>query len=437
MAGRPLRRRLLRGLAAVGAGCLVLLVIAGLGLAFLSLTGVGSERLRHEAEAAIRRAAGVDVAASIGSTSLSLDRSRFIALEIRDVRFVDAKGSEMLDAGVVRFGVRFWPLMSGQIRLGSAIDRRSAAGRRRGARPRRPGARQHARQCRRADRSRPGGGPVVRQPASRLRHHAARLDPPHQPGRRRDRAAGRRPRGEHPNRHGRARAAGRRGAVDRRHGRHRWPHRQHRGERDARQPGAAHQRAVARPVRPGADARGGLRGSARGGEPVRRAQRLGRRRGGDRRRPLPAGRQRHARRLGARPRPRRPPGRRPRNQGEPAQGQEPGRAGQPFRHHGPVPLRFPRHHGAGVGKRRRRARPPIASTSPMPMRSWRRTAPESRRSRSLPTSRAPTSRWGDGSLPIGWGSSRRAASFPAPGRSSSPTASRPASRWCSPSPRCR
>ncbi|MET0598309.1 MAG: DUF3971 domain-containing protein [Mesorhizobium sp.] len=120
MAGRPLRRRLLRGLAAVAAGGLVLLVIAALGLAFLGLTGVGSERLRHEAEAAIRRAAGVDVAASIGSTSLSLDPSRFIALEIRDVRFADSKGSEMLDAGVVRFGVRFWPLMSGQIRLGSA-----------------------------------------------------------------------------------------------------------------------------------------------------------------------------------------------------------------------------------------------------------------------------------------------------------------------------
>ena len=121
MAGqRPLGRRLLRGAVAALVAVVVLFAVAAGGLLFLGLTGVGSDRLRREAEAAIHRFAGMNVAATVGSTSLSLDSSRFIALEIRDVKFADAAGSDMLNAGVVRFGVRFWPLMSGQIRLGSA-----------------------------------------------------------------------------------------------------------------------------------------------------------------------------------------------------------------------------------------------------------------------------------------------------------------------------
>ncbi len=83
--------------------------------------GLGSDRLRQEAEAAIQRFAGVDVAANVGPVNLSLDPSRFVALEVHDVKFAKpADGETMLDAGLVRFGVRFWPLMSGQVRLGSA-----------------------------------------------------------------------------------------------------------------------------------------------------------------------------------------------------------------------------------------------------------------------------------------------------------------------------
>ncbi len=119
--GRSVQSKVLRG-CAVGAavvGGLLLLVIGA--VLFVGMTGIGSDRLRQQAEMAIQRFAGVDVAASIGPANLSLDPSRFIALEVRDVRFATAADNKsMLDAGLVRFGVRFWPLMSGEVRLGSA-----------------------------------------------------------------------------------------------------------------------------------------------------------------------------------------------------------------------------------------------------------------------------------------------------------------------------
>ena len=54
---------------------------------FIGFSGLGTERLRREAEAAIQRVAGVDVAATIGPANLSLDSSRFLALEVQDVKF--------------------------------------------------------------------------------------------------------------------------------------------------------------------------------------------------------------------------------------------------------------------------------------------------------------------------------------------------------------
>lgn len=131
LVGPSVSSKILRGLGvgAIAFGGVLLLVICA--ILFVSMTGLGSERLRQEAEAAIQRLAGVDVTARVGPASLSLDRSRFVALQVRDVTFAKAAGGEtMLDAGLVHFGVRFWPLMSGQVRLGSATisDARIVAG---------------------------------------------------------------------------------------------------------------------------------------------------------------------------------------------------------------------------------------------------------------------------------------------------------------------
>jgi Protein of unknown function len=128
---RSVPSKILRGLSIGAAAFGGVLLLAICAILFVGITGLGSDRLRQEAEAAIQRLAGVDVAASIGSASLSLDGSRFVALQVRDVTFVKPAGGEtMLDAGLVRFGVRFWPLISGQVRLGSATisDARIVAG---------------------------------------------------------------------------------------------------------------------------------------------------------------------------------------------------------------------------------------------------------------------------------------------------------------------
>jgi hypothetical protein len=107
------------GVAAAIAGTLLLIIF--LAVFVVAISGLGSDRLRQEAEAAIQRLAGPDIAATVGPANLSLDSSRFIALEVHDVRLANAAGgTRMLDIGRVRFGVRFWPLMSGQVRLGSA-----------------------------------------------------------------------------------------------------------------------------------------------------------------------------------------------------------------------------------------------------------------------------------------------------------------------------
>ncbi|QPC87643.1 hypothetical protein GA830_13475 [Mesorhizobium sp. NBSH29] len=112
--------RILRAVAAVTSVVGGLLVITTGAVIFIGMTGIGSDRLRAEGEAAIERLVGGDVAAKIGSATLSLDASKFIALEVRDITVQSSDGKPMFDAGKMRFGVRFWPLMSGEVRLGSA-----------------------------------------------------------------------------------------------------------------------------------------------------------------------------------------------------------------------------------------------------------------------------------------------------------------------------
>ncbi|WP_394892157.1 AsmA-like C-terminal region-containing protein [Mesorhizobium sp. AaZ16] len=95
-------------------------LVAGL-LYVAGVSGFGSERLRAEAEKAISAVAGIDIDAAIGPAHLSLDGSSLVALEVRDVSLKKREdGAPMIDAGAIRFGVRFLPLLSGNVRLGSA-----------------------------------------------------------------------------------------------------------------------------------------------------------------------------------------------------------------------------------------------------------------------------------------------------------------------------
>ncbi|MGO4833102.1 hypothetical protein AB4144_12530, partial [Rhizobiaceae sp. 2RAB30] len=119
---RPLHRRAL-GFCA-GALAIVAAIVAFLlgAVYFVGISGISSDTLRGEAEAAVERLLGVDVVATLGPARLSFDSSRFLAVEMDDVRFTTPKTdkADIIEAGSVRFGIRVLPLLSGKIRLGSA-----------------------------------------------------------------------------------------------------------------------------------------------------------------------------------------------------------------------------------------------------------------------------------------------------------------------------
>jgi hypothetical protein len=90
-------------------------------LFLFGIPGIADERIRVEAEAALSRLAGFDVDAAMGDPHLSIDGSRFLAMQVDDVRISDGReGTSLIEAGSLRFGLRFLPLLSGQVRLGSA-----------------------------------------------------------------------------------------------------------------------------------------------------------------------------------------------------------------------------------------------------------------------------------------------------------------------------
>lgn len=111
------RRRRRRWLAAgLAAAVLVVAVAAG-----LVVSGVGGDRLRLEAERALTRVLGEEIAATVGSVRLALDADRFLSLELVDAGLAES-GSEaaFLNAGSIRVGMRLRPLLEGRFRLGSA-----------------------------------------------------------------------------------------------------------------------------------------------------------------------------------------------------------------------------------------------------------------------------------------------------------------------------
>ncbi|PTE12266.1 DUF3971 domain-containing protein [Mesorhizobium helmanticense] len=109
-----------RVLARLFAGFVALVLLAAAAVYVVGVSGIGSERLRAEAETAIEKLAGVDVNVEAGPARLTLDGSSFIALQVNDVSLKTADGKPMADAGRVRFGIRLIPLLSGKVRLTSA-----------------------------------------------------------------------------------------------------------------------------------------------------------------------------------------------------------------------------------------------------------------------------------------------------------------------------
>lgn len=105
-------------------------MVAGAVFYFVGITGISTDGLRDEAEAAIGQLLGVDVAAALGPAKISFDSSRFVAVEMNDVRFsTPGKATnDLIEAGSVRFGLRLLPLVTGNIKLGSAriVDARIA-----------------------------------------------------------------------------------------------------------------------------------------------------------------------------------------------------------------------------------------------------------------------------------------------------------------------
>lgn len=115
--GNSARRAIKIALGAVAA----LVFIAGLFLMAL-VGGIGDERLRLGAQAAVASLAGKDFTTRIGATNLSFDGLQVIALEAKDVSFLAATAQEeVAHIASVRFGLKFLPLLLGELKLGRIV----------------------------------------------------------------------------------------------------------------------------------------------------------------------------------------------------------------------------------------------------------------------------------------------------------------------------
>ncbi|QKC84260.1 DUF3971 domain-containing protein [Mesorhizobium sp. NZP2077] len=109
-----------RMLSRVFAGMVAFILLAAVVVYLVGASGIGSERLRAEAETAIEKLAGVDVHVAVGPARITLDSSSFVALQVSDVSLKTSDDKPMADAGRVRFGMRLIPLLWGEVRLTSA-----------------------------------------------------------------------------------------------------------------------------------------------------------------------------------------------------------------------------------------------------------------------------------------------------------------------------
>ncbi|MGI6853353.1 YhdP family protein [Mesorhizobium sp. 1B3] len=119
---RSLHRRALGACAGLVTVATSIALLLGLLLYFVGISGVSTDSVRDQAEAAVEKLLGVDVAATLGPARISFDSSRFIAVEVNDVRLATTGSSptDVVTAKSIRFGIRALPLVTGQIKLGSA-----------------------------------------------------------------------------------------------------------------------------------------------------------------------------------------------------------------------------------------------------------------------------------------------------------------------------
>ncbi|WP_378942841.1 DUF3971 domain-containing protein [Mesorhizobium sp. ANAO-SY3R2] len=99
-------------------GSLVLLAV--IAIEAVSYSGLGQDRMRREAEHAIEQLAGMNVTVSMGQARLAFDGLRLIAVEVPDVKLTRSDGTTMAEAGLMRFGIRLLPLLTGDVLLGNA-----------------------------------------------------------------------------------------------------------------------------------------------------------------------------------------------------------------------------------------------------------------------------------------------------------------------------
>ena len=114
-------RRTLRLIATVATVLTSLALIGVFAIYLVATTGLGSDRLSVEAEAAIRSASGLDVEATLGAAHISIERARLLAVTVPDVKLTSRRdGKPLLEAGSIDFGLRALPLLTGSVQLGSA-----------------------------------------------------------------------------------------------------------------------------------------------------------------------------------------------------------------------------------------------------------------------------------------------------------------------------
>jgi hypothetical protein len=116
-----MRRWMLRGLAAAATLVTSLALVIGVSAYLLATTGISTEELGDEAEAALKSLTGLDVDATLGPARVSIDRSLLLAVNVPRVSLrTRREGAPLIEAGSIDFGLRPVPLLSGRIQLGSA-----------------------------------------------------------------------------------------------------------------------------------------------------------------------------------------------------------------------------------------------------------------------------------------------------------------------------
>ncbi|MEO3387387.1 DUF3971 domain-containing protein [Mesorhizobium sp. CAU 1741] len=104
------------------AGAVVALVLVAVLCVGALVAGIGDERLRVEAQAAVATLAGKAFQARIGGTNLSLAGVRMLAMEVSDVTLQSSQTqSQAVSIGSAHFGLRFIPLLYGDMQLGRIV----------------------------------------------------------------------------------------------------------------------------------------------------------------------------------------------------------------------------------------------------------------------------------------------------------------------------